>query len=98
MCRGVSKYLGQIEIDSREDGLGFRIAQSAVEFKHLGAGCSKHQAKVEKSLVGNAVRRQSPDCRLDDKAEDRFAHGGGEQFVARVGTHAAGVWTLVAVE
>jgi len=71
---------------------------AAVEFQHLGRPVRRdHQAGVEKARVRMSVRRHAAQCRLD-----HFAHDARMQFRrhyrrGRVGTHAAGVRTLIVI-
>src|SRR6266571_4961017 len=70
---GMLDQLEQVALETQQDRLGFRIAEAAVVFQHLGMARSiDHQSGVEKAGVGLPFHRHAGEHRLDD-----FAHNPG---------------------
>ena len=90
--------LEQVGLQAHEDGLALRVSQPAVEFQRARvAGAVDHQPGVEKSDVGMAFLRHALYRRLDDFAHHARVDLGRDDRCRRIGAHAAGVRTLVAI-
>ena len=65
----------EVALQTAEHGLGFRVAEAAVELQHVGrAVVCHHQARIEEAGVGRAFRREP-------------AHGGQDHFVHGARVH-----------
>ena len=88
----------QIALQTHHDGLRLRIAEPAVELDDVRRPVRRnHDAGVQKSRVRHSVGGQSANRGLDHLTHDAgmdFRRGHGSR---RVGAHAAGVGSAVAV-
>ena len=87
-----------IRLQSREHDLRFRIAETAVEFNHLDTVRGLHQASVEDSPEWDAFLRHSGGNRLHDMFQGIFLIFGIDKRKSGIGSHSAGIGTLVTVE
>ena len=90
--------LCQVTVEERQDSLGFRIAETAVEFHDFRAIGGNHQSGIQTALIGNAFFCKA----LDDRNENRVVYDLDQfrcQYRCRgIGTHAARVGAFVVIE
>ncbi len=93
-----TKALQEAGADPGQDGLGFGVAQPAVEFDYAGgAARGHHESGVEHPLVGDAAPGQLVQGRLDYLLlHPRQELPGGDRN-RTVGPHPAGVGPVVAL-
>src|SRR5690606_35399815 len=78
--------------------LGFRIAETTVEFDDLGcAVLVDHQTGIQKAGVDVAFSGHTAHGRVDDFVHHALVHRGGDHRGGGLGAHAAGVRTAVAI-
>ncbi|CFW05319.1 Uncharacterised protein [Bordetella pertussis] len=99
---GVLERIKQVALDAHHDGLRFRVAHAAVVLQRLDGPVGviagrDHQAGVQEAGVGDAVARHALHGRQDDFAHDAVVQLGRDDRGGRIGAHAAGVGTGVAV-
>ena len=63
-----------------------------------GPSVGQHQARIENARIGRSARAHAGKRRFDDLAHDTGLQLGRQHSGGRIGAHAAGVRTLVAVE
>src|SRR5690606_7096230 len=88
----------QIRLQAHHDRLGFRVAETAVVFDHLGGAAGvDHQSRVEETDVGIAFLCHAANGRHNHFVHyalvNRVGHHGGW----RVGAHAASVGASIAI-
>src|SRR5437588_1961689 len=93
----VLEHVCQVEVHPGHDGLRFGVPQAAIELQNFRAGGSQHQPNVEESLIRNPLGRKTCQGWFHDGREDGLSKRLGQQIVGRVGSHPAGVRTLVPV-
>ena len=88
----------QIAFQPQHDRLRFGVTHAAVEFQHLErAASADHQPGIQKSGVGHAVRGHAVQHRLYHFAHHPRMNFRGHHRGRRIGAHAAGVRSAVAV-
>src|SRR6185503_82050 len=97
VCRG-GEPLEEVSLDARQERLGLRVAEAAVELEHARAGLGEHQARVEEPGEGRAAAGELGDHRAVDEVGEFLDVVLVEQRDRRIAAHAAGVRALVAVQ
>ena len=88
----------EIGVEQRQDSLGFRIAEAAVELEDFGAVPGEHEASVEDADEGAAFGGEAVDDRLDQEPRILGGERGRADGGRSVGAHAARVGAEVPVE
>jgi hypothetical protein len=87
----------QIRHQPQHQHLAFRIAEADIVFDQLRAALGDHQPGKQHASVGRAHRLHGAHGRLDDLVHYALVHFRRHDRRRRIGAHAAGVGTLVAV-
>ena len=95
---GGHEEFGEVALEPHENRLGLGVAEADVVFEDFGAVLSEHDAGVEDASEGAIFFAHRVDSRDQDVLNDFFHRLIGDERSRAVGTHAAGVRTLVAVE
>ena len=68
----------EVGLKAHHDGLGFRVAEAAIEFDDTrGAVGVDHQSRVEKPGVGRPLSRHAGDGGADHLVHDALVHSAG---------------------
>jgi hypothetical protein len=95
--RGAPKELEQIGLKARQDDLGFGITEAGVVLDHARSARREHDANEERAAVVETLVRDGIDGGADDLVLDAFEQIRRDDLGGRVGAHAAGVGTGIAV-
>ena len=84
-------------VERRQQHLRLRVAEARVELEHHRPVIGDHQSGVQHATVRSAVASHHPGDRLEDGRHDLVERIGPEPGHRRVGAHAAGVGSRIAV-
>ena len=91
------KYVQKIAIKANQDGLGFRIAETRVEFEHLRPARRHHESAIQHAGEGRTFFGHACDRGFGNVMQNPLRHGGIEKRISGVDAHAAGVGAGVAL-
>jgi len=87
----------QIAHQSRQQRLAFGVAEADIVLDELRPLARQHQPGIEHALEGPPLRRHALDRRHDDTVHDLAFERRGEARRGRIGAHAAGIGSGVAL-
>jgi len=96
--RRCSEQLEEIAFEQRNDRLGLRIAEPAVELEDTRTVLGQHQAGVQQADERRSSRRELGENRNVDSLDERKCIGRAHTRDRRIRPHASRVRPLVAVE